>query len=108
MTRRALLVLCKLGMGFLFGCASSSEPDDVQTLSESSNTPTVTTSGSTTGSSSSSLTSPSSTSGTLHDSAQRPTTSGDTGRSDSGWFTLPGPGFDSATYTTVGDTQDTG
>jgi hypothetical protein len=105
MTRRAL---CMLGIVVIFGCTSSSEPEDVQTSSESSNTHTVTTSGSTTSSSSSSLTSPSSTSETLHDSGERPTTPGDTGRPDSGWFTLPGPGFDSATYTMVGDTQDTG
>ena len=109
MTRRTLLVLHTLGLAWMFGCTSSSKPKDVATSSESSESSdihTITTSSSTTGSNSSSPTS--STSGTLHDSAQRPTKPGDTGRPDSGWFTLPGPGFDSTAYTTVGDTQDTG
>lgn len=95
------------------GCsAKESGLDEPQTSSTSASTavtpstPTTTLSSTTT--TSTTTTTPSTTEPSVHDSGSRSNPTLDTGRSDTGWFTLPGPGFDSASATDFVDSQDTG
>lgn len=91
------------------GGPSEPEPDTTEsTQSTQSTSATVTHSGGTASSSSSSTTLPTSTETSLQDSAVRSPPTMDTGRTDTGWFTLPGPGLDSASSSDFLDSQDTG
>lgn len=88
------------------GCSSphAAEPLSQSTSTSTSTPPTTSTPSSTPSTSST----PSPTEPSVHDSAVRSTPTRDTGRTDTGWFTLPGPGFDSANPADFLDSQDTG
>jgi len=95
-TRFATLrpALCAI---LLCACGSDEEPVDSPVKPDTAITETM----------SSPSSSTTFTTESLHDSAGQPTPPADTGRPDSGVFTLPGPGFDSTAYGTSVDTSDT-